>query len=233
MNTRLLSIITICFLLLTSCEATKNANRAQKGGAIGATGGAILGLIIGNNVGDGDNQTEGAVIGAAVGGVVGTIIGKRMDKQAREIQNELPGAEVERVGEGIVVTFDEGSGVRFATNQSTLNSEAQSNLLKLATVLKNNPGEELLVSGHTDSTGDENYNLELSRKRAQSVMDFLASNGVPRTQIAMTYYGETSPVADNSTPAGRAQNRRVEIGIVAGEQMRRDAEREAQAGRGR
>ncbi|MGB3592287.1 MAG: OmpA family protein [Nonlabens sp.] len=209
--------------LLIGCESVKNTNKQQRGTAIGATGGAILGLIVGNNIGDGDNQTEGAVIGAAVGGVLGNIIGRRMDKQAQEIQNELPGAQVDRVGEGIVVTFDEGSGVKFDTNKSALNQPSQDTLQKLIDVMVKYPGTELLVAGHTDSQGADAYNMELSRKRAQSVLDYLATHGISKDRITMTYSGETEPKASNDTALGRAQNRRVEIAIVAGQEMRDEA----------
>jgi outer membrane protein OmpA-like peptidoglycan-associated protein len=222
------NIITIALsiLLVVGCGAVKNSNKQQRGTAIGAAGGTILGLIIGNNVGDGNNQTEGAVIGAVVGGVAGNIIGRKMDKQAKEISEELPGAQVERVGEGIVVTFDEGSGVKFATNQSALNNPSQETLQKLLNVMNKYPGTEVLVAGHTDSQGQEAYNMELSRKRAQSVVDYLGTHGVPKERIAMTYSGESDPKATNETAEGRAQNRRVEIGIVAGEEMRKEADME-------
>ncbi len=226
MKTKIFSIF-IAASLLVGCGAVKNSNNQQRGTVIGAAGGTILGLIIGNNVGDGDNQTEGAIAGAAIGGIAGNLIGRRMDKQAQEIQANLPGAEVERVGEGILVTFDEGSGVKFATNQSSLNTSSQATLDKLIQVMNDYPGTEVLVAGHTDDQGAADYNLELSRKRAASVRDYLSTHGIAGNRIAMTYSGETSPKASNATPEGRAQNRRVEIGIVAGEEMRKEAEMES------
>ena len=221
-------VIALMAVAIASCGAVKNSNNQQRGTAIGAAGGTILGLIIGNNVGDGDNQTEGAVIGAVVGGVAGNIIGRRMDKQAQEISQELPGAEVERVGEGIVVTFDEGSGVRFATNQATLNAGSKATLDKLTDIMTKYPGTEVLVAGHTDNTGAAEYNMDLSKRRAQSVVDYLATHNISRDRIAMTYSGENDPRSTNETPEGRAENRRVEIGIVAGEEMREDARKEAE-----
>lgn len=214
-------------IAVASCGAVKNSNNQQRGTAIGAAGGTILGLIIGNNVGDGDNQTEGAVIGAVVGGVAGNIIGRKMDKQAQEISEELPGAEVERVGEGIVVTFDEGSGVKFATNQSSLNPSSKQTLDKLVEIMNKYPGTEVLVAGHTDNVGAEAYNMELSKKRATSVMDYLVVDGISRDRIAMTYSGESDPRSTNDTAEGRAENRRVEIAIVAGEEMRQEAAQQA------
>ncbi len=225
MKTKILSIAT-ALILIVGCQSLQNTNKQQRGTAIGAAGGAILGAIIGNNVGDGANQTEGAVIGAVVGGVAGNVIGRRMDKQAQEISQEIPGAQVERVGEGIVVTFDEGSGVKFATNQSSLNASSKATLDKLVKVMNDYPGTEILVSGHTDSSGDAAYNLELSKKRAFAVRDYLVSDGINSSRMAVTYAGETTPVATNDTATGMAKNRRVEIGIVAGEEMRRDAEQE-------
>lgn len=225
MKSKILSIAT-ALLLIVSCQSIQNSNKQQRGTAIGAAGGAILGAIIGNNVGNGANQTEGAVIGAVLGGVAGNVIGRKMDKQAQEIATEIPGAQVERVGEGIVVTFDEGSGVKFATNQSTLNAASKATLDKLVKVMNDYPGTEILVSGHTDSQGDAAYNLELSKKRAFAVRDYLVIDGVASSRMAVTYAGETTPIATNETAEGRAQNRRVEIGIVAGEQMRQEAEQE-------
>ncbi|PRP66434.1 OmpA family protein [Nonlabens agnitus] len=225
MKTKILSIAT-ALLLIVSCQSLQNTNKQQRGTAIGAAGGAILGAIIGNNVGDGNNQTEGAVIGAVVGGVAGNVIGRKMDKQAQEISQEIPGAQVERVGEGIVVTFDEGSGVRFATNQATLNASSKATLDKLVNVMNDYPGTEILVSGHTDSQGEAAYNMDLSKRRAFAVRDYLVADGIASSRMAVTYSGETNPVATNDTAEGRAQNRRVEIGIVAGEEMRRDAEQE-------
>lgn len=218
--------IAAALLLIVSCQSIQNSNKQQRGTAIGAAGGAILGAIIGNNVGNGANQTEGAVIGAVLGGVAGNVIGRKMDKQAEEISTEIPGAQVERVGEGIVVTFDEGSGVKFATNQSTLNAASKATLDKLVKVMNDYPGTEILVSGHTDSQGDAAYNLELSKKRAFAVRDYLVVDGVVTNRMAVTYAGETTPIATNETAEGRAQNRRVEIGIVAGEEMRQEAEQE-------
>ena len=225
MKTRILSIAT-ALLLIVSCQSLQNTNKQQRGTGIGAAAGGILGAIIGNNVGDGDNQTEGVVIGAVLGGVAGNVIGRRMDKQAQEISQEIPGAQVERVGEGIIVTFDEGSGVRFATNQSTLNAGSRGTLDKLVNVMNDYPGTEILVSGHTDSVGDAAYNMDLSKRRAFSVRDYLITDGIASDRMAVTYHGEEQPVASNETAEGKAQNRRVEIGIVAGEEMRRDAEQE-------
>lgn len=159
--------------LLVGCEATRNANNSQKGAVIGAAGGAIIGAIIGNNAGKGGNGELGAVIGGVVGGTAGAVIGNKMDKQAQKIEEEIPGAVVERVDDGIVVTFDENSGVYFDTNKYNINSASQATLDKLISVLKEYPDTNILVVGHTDSTGSAEYNMTLSKNRAYSVTNLI------------------------------------------------------------
>ncbi|WP_114490994.1 OmpA family protein [Candidatus Ulvibacter alkanivorans] len=213
---------------ISSCEATRNANNKQKGAVIGAAGGAILGAIIGNNVGEGGNGELGAVIGGVVGGTAGVIIGNKMDKQAQKIEQEIPGAQVERVDDGIVVTFDENSGVYFDTNKYNINAASQATLDKLTNVLREYPDTNVLVVGHTDSTGSEEYNMTLSKQRAQSVTNYFTNvKGLSSSRFTTNWYGEQTPVADNSTAAGRAQNRRVNVVIVPNEKMIQDAEAEA------
>jgi outer membrane protein OmpA-like peptidoglycan-associated protein len=214
--------------LFTQCEATKNANNKQKGAVIGATSGAIIGAIIGNNVGDGGNSEIGAVIGGVVGGTAGIIIGNRMDKQAQKIETEIPGAEVERVDDGIVVTFDENSGVYFDTNKYNINETSQATLDKLAGVFKEFPDTKILVVGHTDSSGSEEYNMTLSRNRAWAVTNYLEMKGLAVSRFNTMWYGETQPKYDNSTAEGRAKNRRVNIAIVPNEKMIEDAKKEVQ-----
>lgn len=226
MKNNILSL-SMAALMVVGCQTLKNTSSQTKGTAIGAAGGAVLGAIIGNNVSNGDNQTVAIIAGTVVGGVAGNIIGRKMDRQAEEMRAKLPGADVQRVGEGIVVTFDEGSGIKFATNQDALNDASKGTLTKLVDVMNSYPGTEVMVSGHTDSQGDESYNLELSRKRATSVRNYLIAKNIASGRIAMTYSGESLPMATNDTAAGRAQNRRVEIGIVAGEEMQKQAEAEA------
>ena len=163
---------------LTNCNAVKNANNKQKGAVIGATSGAVLGAIIGNNVGKGGNGELGAVIGGVVGGTAGVLIGKKMDKQAQEIEQEIPGAQVERVDDGIVVTFDENSGVYFDTEKYNINAASQATLNKLIGVFKEYPDTNLLVVGHTDSSGSDDYNMTLSKNRAYAVTNYLTNNGM-------------------------------------------------------
>src|SRR5690606_8777640 len=199
----------------------------QKGAVIGATGGAILGAIIGNNVGKGGNGELGAVIGGVVGGTAGVIIGNQMDKQAQRIEEEIPGAEVERVDNGIVVTFDENSGVYFATDKYNINSASQETLNKLIGVFKEYPDTNILVVGHTDSVGTEEYNMTLSKNRAYAVTNYLSGNGISRGRLNTNWFGETQPMHDNSTAEGRAKNRRVNVAIVPNEQMIEDAQQQA------
>lgn len=224
------SFFAICLTLVTqlnSCKAVDNANNKQKGAAIGATGGAILGAILGNNVGDGNNSELGAAIGGVVGGTAGVLIGKKMDEEAKRIEQEVPGAQVERVDNGIVLTFDEKSGVYFATNKSNINDDSQETLDKLANIFNEYDNTNILVVGHTDSTGDDTYNMKLSEERAKSVTNYLTGKGVNSNRITTEWFGETQPTHDNSTAEGRSKNRRVNIAIVPDEQMIQEAQQEA------
>ncbi len=222
---RILIILLVSGLTM-GCEATKNANNKQKGAVIGASSGAVIGGVIGNNTGDG-NTALGAIIGGVVGGTAGAIIGNRMDKQAKKIEEEIPGAEVERVGEGINVTFDETSGVYFDTDKYSLNQKSRETLNKLANILEEYPNTNILVEGHTDSTGSESYNLTLSKNRAQAVTGYLVDNGIDRDRFTTKWYGESQPKYDNSTAEGRAKNRRVELAIVANEELKEQAKEQA------
>ncbi len=227
-NISIIALLAVFLTAFTSCEATRNANNKQKGAVIGAASGAILGAVIGNNVGKGGNGEVGAVIGGVVGGAAGVIIGDRMDKQAQKIEQEIPGAQVERIDDGIVVTFDENSGVYFDTNKYNINAASQATLDKLAGVLREYPDTNVLVVGHTDSTGSEEYNLTLSMNRANAVTNYFVQNkGLSSGRFTTNWYGETSPVADNSTAEGRAKNRRVNIAIVPNEKMVNDAKQQA------
>lgn len=208
--------------LLFGCDAVKNANNKQKGAVIGTGSGAAIGGVIGNNVGDG-NTALGAIIGGVVGGAAGGYIGSRMDKQAKEIEQEVPGAEVERVGEGINVTFDESSGVYFDTEKYNINSKSQNTLNKLSSIFNEYPDSEILVEGHTDNTGAESYNLTLSKNRAQAVTNYLLGQGLSKGRFETKWYGENQPKYDNSTADGRAKNRRVELAIVASEELKEEA----------
>jgi len=204
------------------CNAVKNANNTQKGAVIGTSGGAVIGGVIGNNIGKG-NTVLGAIIGGVVGGAAGGYIGNRMDRQAERIQEEIPGAEVTRVGEGINVTFNEGAGVYFDTNKSNIKGTSVETLNKLAGILKEYPKTVILVEGHTDSAGSDEYNLGLSKLRAESVTNYLTSQGIDSNRFTTKWFGESQPVADNTTAEGRSKNRRVEIGILASEELKQEA----------
>lgn len=220
--------LAFALVLLVGCDAIQNANNAQKGGVIGAGGGAILGAIIGNNVGKGGNGELGAVIGGVVGGGAGVLIGRKMDRQAERIEEEIPGAQVERLDDGIVITFDEKSGVYFDTNKSNINAASQATLDKLAGILSEYQDTNVLVVGHTDSTGPDDYNMTLSKQRAQSVTNyFTGQKGLASSRFTTNWFGETQPMHDNSTAEGRSKNRRVNVAIVPNERMVEDAKKEA------
>ena len=210
-------------LMLTSCESIQNANNTQKGAAIGTASGAVIGGILGNNIGKGKNAALGAVLGGTVGGVAGGVIGNKMDKQANDIKNALPGAEVERVGEGIKITLSENM-VNFAFNSAELTSSAKTNLDKLATVLINNPDTNINIYGHTDNKGTAQVNQKISENRANSVKNYLISKGIASSRMITMGRGFSEPIASNDTDAGRAKNRRVEFAITANEEMIKDAQ---------
>jgi outer membrane protein OmpA-like peptidoglycan-associated protein len=224
MNNRAISFLTALGLalaiilsqLLMGCKA----NNTTKGGAIGAGAGGAIGGVIGHKSG---NTAVGAIIGAAVGGAAGALIGRHMDKQAEELKKDLANAKVERVGEGILITFD--SGLLFETDKSELESATKANLDELAKTLKKYDDTNVLVEGHTDATGDDNYNMKLSDKRAQAVEDYLVSQGVAKGRVTTKGYGESQPVGDNDTASGRQANRRVEVAIYANKEMKKAAEK--------
>lgn len=197
-------------------------DNTKKGGAIGVGGGAAAGAIIGKAAG---NTALGAIIGAALGGTAGVLIGKKMDKQAQEIKNEVPNATVERVGEGINVTFD--AGVLFGFDKSSLTTQAQSNVEELAQILNKYPDTYVRVEGHTDDTGTDEYNYGLSERRAQAVATYLKSQGVAANRVQTFWYGEKQPKFPNDTDANRAKNRRVEFSIFANDKMKTEAKKEA------
>lgn len=206
-------------MLFAGC---KSMNKTQKGAVIGTAGGAAAGAVIGKAAG---NTALGAIIGAAVGGVTGAVIGKQMDKQAKEIESKVPGADVKRVGEGIVVEFNEK--ILFGYDRSDLTASAESNLDKLSNVLKEYPDTNIEIQGHTDSKGSESYNQGLSDRRAGSVSTYLRGRGINSGRIITKGYGENAPVASNDTDEGRAQNRRVNFLITANEKMKEAARKEA------
>lgn len=218
-------LMTIFAIGLSNCEAAKNTSNTQRGVGIGAVAGAVIGGVLGNNIGKGGNTAMGAVIGGAVGGTVGGLIGNKMDKQAREIEEALPGAEVERVGEGIMLVLGENA-VRFDTNKSTLTPQAQQNLDKLLPVFNEYAETDIKIYGYTDSTGRVEYNKTLSEQRAVSVRNYLVNKGIKASRFTTQGMGIEDPIATNETPEGRSKNRRVEFTITANEKMIQEAEAE-------
>jgi outer membrane protein OmpA-like peptidoglycan-associated protein len=222
--TKIKILFTCCIagsiLLSTGC---KSMNKSQKGAVIGTAGGAAAGAVVGKVAG---NTALGAIIGAAVGGVTGAIIGRRMDKQAEEIKKNNPDAKVERVGEGIVVEFNDK--ILFGFDQSYLTSSAKINMDKVVKVLKEYPDTYIEVQGHTDSKGTVKYNQGLSVRRATSVSEYLLQQAVVSSRLTTKGFGENTPKYSNENEDGQSQNRRVEFLITANEKMKAEARAEAE-----
>jgi outer membrane protein OmpA-like peptidoglycan-associated protein len=218
-------LVLVLTLIAFIGAACKSMNKTQKGAAIGVGAGAAMGAVIGKASG---NTAMGAIIGAAAGGAAGAIIGHKMDKQAKEIENEVHDAKVERVGEGIVVEFN--SKVLFGFDRSDLTDQATGNLNQLIKVLQKYPDTNIEIQGHTDNVGTEDYNQDLSERRATSVAGYLRTNSILSSRISTRGYGEKAPGYSNDSEIGRSQNRRVDFLITANEKMKEDAKREA-AGR--
>ena len=209
-------VLTLVVLLLAAPAC--NTSRATKGGVIGATAGGVAGGLIGKNSG---NTAIGILIGAAVGGTAGALIGNYMDKQAAEIRKDLGNATVERVGEGILITFD--SGLLFDVDSYQIKGATRDNLNQLAATLKKYDDTEILIEGHTDNTGTDDHNQKLSESRAKAVSSHLARQGVLSSRISPVGYGESQPVADNASTSGKQANRRVEVAIYANKKLKRAA----------
>ena len=219
---KMLMIGSAAAVILTGC---KSMNKTQKGAVIGTAGGAAVGAVVGKAAG---NTALGAIIGAAVGGTTGAIIGKKMDKQAKEIKNDVPGAKVDRVGEGIVVEFNEK--ILFGFDRSDLSATSTKNLDKLASILQRYPDTNIEVQGHTDNVGTANYNEALSERRADAVTSYLRSKGISGSRLIPKGYGESAPKYANTSEEGRSMNRRVDFLITANDKMKADAKREADKG---
>lgn len=220
-----LSILLIIGATLSGCEAMKNTSNTQRGAGIGVVTGAVLGGVLGDKLGKGGKGTEGAILGGVVGGVIGGVIGNKMDKQAREIEQAVPGAEVERIGEGIKLVLGENA-VRFDTNKSSLTISAKANLDKLVSVFQSYADTDIMIYGYTDSTGTVEHNQKLSEQRAASVKNYLISKGLVGARFKTVGMGVNDPIATNETIEGRSQNRRVEFAITANEKMIEEAKKE-------
>jgi outer membrane protein OmpA-like peptidoglycan-associated protein len=217
MNKKIIALWLILSLVLMGMGCVE-LTRMQKGAAIGAGAGSVAGGLIGHA---NDNTAVGVLLGAAIGGAAGAYIGNYMDKQAAEIERDIAGARVERVGEGIKITFN--SGIMFDVNKAVLKDECRGELSELATILKKYDDTNVLLEGHTDSTGREEYNLDLSKRRSQSVANYLATQNVNPTRFTIMGYGESQPIVSNENADGRAQNRRVEVAIYANEKLKKVA----------
>jgi outer membrane protein OmpA-like peptidoglycan-associated protein len=207
--------LSLMALLLAGC-----ATKTQTGAVAGTAGGAVVGGVIGKVAG---STAKGAIIGAVVGGVTGAIIGSQMDKQATELEQNIKGARIERVGEGIQVTF--ASGLLFDFDSEVLRPEAKTNLRELAASLVKYPGSDLLILGHTDQLGSTTYNLALSERRTNAAASYLMAQGVSGGRIATRGLGETEPIASNETETGRQANRRIEVSIFASRETRAGADK--------
>lgn len=211
--------LAVLAIVISSNCASMNAK--TKGALIGAGAGAAVGGVIGKQTG---STTRGAIIGAVVGGAAGAIIGHQMDQQAKELEQNIPGARVYRMGEGIAVTFD--SGLLFEFDSDAVKGDARSNLDALAASLTKYPKSDLMIVGHTDAVGSDSYNQDLSERRAAAAGRYLRAQGVRRA-IETLGVGESEPLASNETDEGRQQNRRVEVAIYASKEMRAEAQRQA------
>lgn len=203
--------------------AKTGMNKTQKGAVIGASTGAVIGAIVGNKS---NNTAIGAILGAAVGGGVGVVIGNKMDKQAKKMEEDLgKTATVERVGEGIKLTFN--SQLLFDYGKNDLKESNKADLQKFAATLKEYANTDLVIVGHTDNVGSDAFNQTLSEKRASAVSNYLGSLGIAYSRLRTEGKGELQPVASNDSENDRMQNRRVEIAIFANEKMKEEAKTEA------
>lgn len=208
-----ITILLIVAVAMTSVSC--GWKKKKQGAAIGAGAGAAIGALIGNKAG---NTAVGAILGAAIGGAAGAYIGNKMDKQAEEMARDLEGAKIERVGEGIKITFE--SGILFNVNKSDLQPAALANLEKLAVILNKYPDTDVLIEGHTDADGTTEHNSDLSLRRANSVGVYLTGLQVQADRLRMMGYGEGQPLASNDTAEGKALNRRVEIAVFANDKLK-------------
>lgn len=202
-------VVMLLIVSLIGCAQTKEVAKTKtaKGAAIGAASGAVVGGVIGHQSG---HTAAGAVIGGVAGGVIGGAIGYKLDQQAKELE-QIPNTEVKREEDRLVVTMSDA--VLFDVNSAVLKLEAKDTLGQMADVMIRYPDTDILVKGHTDSTGSEKYNQELSERRAKTVKNYLIDKGVSGPKITSIGFGETMPIAPNDTPEGRQKNRRVEIEI--------------------
>lgn len=225
---RIAGIAAICGALLLSQTSCGSMTQTGKGALIGGGSGTAAGAGIGALIGGGKGAAIGAAVGAAVGTGVGALIGNRMDKQQKQLEEQLAEqAKIEQTTDqnglqAIKITFD--GGILFPTNGTTLSANAKTELSKFATSLKDNPGTNVQVFGFTDNTGSMAANEKVATGRADAVLSYLVNSGVSPTRITAQGIPMADYVASNETAAGRAQNRRVEIYVTASEEMIKEAE---------
>lgn len=219
-RTKMIGLSLLVGIAAMHLQACSSMSKTTKGTIIGAATGGTIGALIGKRAG---NTAVGALIGGAVGGTAGAFIGRKMDRQAEQLKQTIPGAEVIREGEGIIVKFD--SGILFDVGKSELKSAAMGNIQNLANSLKENPETNVTIIGHTDDTGSDAVNYRLSERRAEAVKAFTMNQGIMANRLSIQGKGEAEPIADNTTEDGRAKNRRVEIVIVANEKMKAEAQK--------
>jgi outer membrane protein OmpA-like peptidoglycan-associated protein len=216
---QLLAVACLSSFVVAGCQT-----KAGTGAFLGAGAGGAAGAGIGALAGGGKGAAIGAIIGAAVGGTTGVLIGHHMDKRAEQLDKDLKDAKVERVGEGILVTFN--SGILFDVNEADLKAAAKANINELAKVLERYDDTDIVIAGHTDSSGKPEYNKELSERRAEAVAKYAEGQGIKGVRIRTVGDGEEAPVADNDSEEGRAKNRRVEVAIFANDRMKKAVEKE-------
>jgi len=205
----------LVILIIASMIACSTMNKQQKGTAIGAASGAAAGALVSKG------SIWGILAGAVIGGTAGNLIGKKMDAHAKELQQSVPTATVERVGEGINMTFE--SGLMFKKNSSDISPSYKDDLNSAAEVFLKYPETHIVIEGHTDDTGKDDFNMVLSEKRARAVAAYLVSKGVAANRLSEKWYGESQPKYPNENELNRQKNRRVELAIIANDNMKEDA----------
>ncbi len=209
--------LAVLLILPAGCATNPDGTTEYKRTAIGALAGAAVGAGTGALIGGKKRAGRGALIGGVTGAVVGGAIGNYLDRQAAEMKRRIPEADVVRQGDRLYVALP--SGILFDVDKDQVKPEAQNSLMTAADVLIKYPDTYVTVEGHTDSTGSHEYNQGLSERRAMRVQDVLLRSGVPPVRLSVRGYGETDPIADNSTPEGRQLNRRVQLEIRPNEKL--------------
>src|SRR6266545_3954234 len=210
-TSRTIGSTVVSILALVSLSSCAALNAKSKGALIGVGAGAAVGGVIGNQTG---STTRGAIIGAVVGGAAGAIIGHQMDQQAQELEQNIPGAKVQRVGEGIAVLFD--SGLLFDVDSDAIKGDARTNLDALAASLARYPKSNLMIVGHTDASGTDSHNMGLSRRRASTASSYLRSHGVARGRTDGSRSQATRVTSCAQKPSGQLQHSRTAEGVVVG-----------------